>query len=97
MYRGRDLNSLKKMSIEHSIEERRSIIDKYLATGYLDRNEAIAKVMELRAEDSLVFETEMAGMVASDSVIPLARATDEQIVNQLRLQMDIMMLELGDG
>ena len=91
------MNSLIKMSIEHSIEERKRIIDKYQLLGVLDRSEAISKIMGLRAKDSTVLNAEMVEVISSGKPIPLERATDEQIVDQLRLQMDILMAELGDG
>ena len=91
------MNSLIRMSIEHSIEERRRIIEKHRATGVLDRSDAISKIMELRYKDSKVLDAEMAEMVSSGKPIPLDRATDEQIINQLRTQVDALMAELWDG
>ena len=88
------MNSLIRMSIEHSIEERKSIIEKHRATGVLDRSDAISKIMELRYKDSKVLDAETAEMVSSGKLIPLDRATDEQIINQLRTQMDALMVEL---
>ncbi len=91
------MNSLQKISIEHSILERKSIIDNYYTTRVLDRKDAISKIMELRAENFVVLETELVGMAASGSSIPLERATDEQLVNQLSMQMDILIAELEEG
>lgn len=91
------MNSLIKMSIEHSIEERKRMIDKYRATGVLERSDAILKIMELRTKDSKVLDAEVADVISSGTPVPLDRAMDEQIVSQLRTQMEVLMAELRDG
>ena len=83
----------KKADTLNSIKERKDIIDKYYQTGYLDRNEAVKKIKELRIKDENVGK--VTTIKLAQSSIPFEYATNESIVAELEMQVDILIAELG--
>lgn len=76
----------------HDISERERIISTYRTTGYLDRNQAIEKIKELRMTDKEV-ATVTAAQLAVNS-IPFEAASDEKIIGELQMQIDILKAKL---
>ena len=88
------MDDQKKISIEHGIKERRDIVDKYRDYRVLDRDDAINKIRSLRLTDSKVREmTEIALLVKPT---PFEKASNEQIVSELQMQITILMAELSE-
>ena len=86
------MDSQKILSIENDILERKEIIEKYYSTGILDREEAIRKIRELRTEDTKVAEITAIKLFMHG--IPFENANNEQIIEDLRMQVDILTGEL---
>lgn len=80
-------------SIRRDIKERQQMINKYLTTGYLDRDTAIIKIQKLRLTDENV-ATVTAVKLAQYSV-PFSQVPNENIVSELKMQMDILSAELA--
>lgn len=84
----------KKTDTLNSIKERKDIIDKYYQTGYLDRNEAVKKIKELRIKDENVGK--VTTIKLAQSSIPFEYATNESIVAELEMQTNILITELDE-
>ena len=84
----------KKTDTLNSIKERKDIIDKYYQTGYLDRNEAVKKIKELRIKDENVGK--LTTIKLAQSSIPFEYATNESIVAELEMQTNILITELDE-
>lgn len=82
----------KKTDTLNSIKERKEIIDKYYKTGYLDRDEAVKKIKELRITDENVGK--ITTIKLAQSSIPFEYATNESIVAELEMQTKILELEM---
>ena len=82
----------KKTDTLNSIKERKEIIDKYYNTGYLDRDEAVKKIKELRITDENVGK--ITTIKLAQSSIPFEYATNESIVAELEMQTKILELEM---
>ena len=82
----------KKTDTLNSIKERKDIIDKYYQTGYLDRDEAVKKIKELRITDENVGK--ITTIKLAQSSIPFEYATNESIVAELEMQTKILELEI---
>ena len=76
----------------HVISEREAIISTYKTTGYLDRDHAIEKIKELRITDNEVAAITTAKLAVSS--IPFSRATNESIVSELQMQVDILKAKI---
>jgi len=79
-------------SLSKDIAERENIIQNYRATGYLDRNDAIKKIQELRINDGDVAAVTSVNLVTSS--IPFSQSTNDQIVAELAMQRDILQAKL---
>ena len=75
-----------KEKLIKDIADRNFIINQYKLKGNIDRAEAIRKINELRISDKVV-----ATMSYS---VPFDCATDEQIIAELKMQVDILNAEL---
>lgn len=84
----------KKTDTLNSIKERKDIIDKYYQTGYLDRDEAVKKIKELRITDENVGK--ITTIKLAQSSIPFEYATNESIVAELEMQTNILITELDE-
>lgn len=81
-----------KADLAKSIEERQLIIDRYVQTGFFDRNDAIRKIVELRRSDAKV------GVIyaASPKGRPLEEYPDSVLVENLKMQVTILAAELAE-
>lgn len=83
-----DIDSIKK-----DIAERQEMINTYNNTRYLDRDKAISKIMELRGKDAKV--AAVTDIKLAQFSVPFSQAPDENIVAELKMQMDILSAELA--
>lgn len=83
-----DIDSTRK-----EINERQQIINEYINTRHLDRYKAISKIMELRGKDAKV--AAVANIKLAQFSVPFSQAPDENIVAELKMQMDILSAELA--
>ncbi len=74
------------------IEERKHIISTYRTTGFLDRNDAIDKIMKLRVNDLEVAQITTVNL--TQFCIPFDQATNDQIIDELIMQMNILKAKL---
>ena len=82
-----------KVSLENDIAERNRIIQLFQSTGFLDRNDAINKILSLRISDEDVTEITTANLLVRST--PFNQATDFQIVDELIMQRDILLAKLA--
>ncbi|MGN0576088.1 MAG: hypothetical protein ACI4J2_08660 [Ruminococcus sp.] len=80
-------------SIRKDINERQQMIKEYINTRHLDRDKAIAKIMELRGKDVKV--AAVTDIKLAQFSVPFSQAPDENIVSELKMQMDILTAELA--
>lgn len=83
-----------KEKLIKDIADRNFIINQYRLKGNIDRAEAIRKINELRISDNVV-ATITATKLLSYSV-PFNCATDEQVIAELKMQVDILNAELSE-
>lgn len=83
-----DIDSTRK-----EINERQQIINEYINTRHLDRYKAISKIMELRGKDAKV--AAVTNIKLAQFSVPFSQAPDENIVAELKMQMDILSAELA--
>lgn len=86
--KGYDIDSIRK-----DIQERQQIINDYMITRHLDRDKAIFKIMELRGKDAKV--AAVTDIKLAQFSVPFSQASDENIVAELKMQMDILSAELA--
>lgn len=90
------MDYFEKIQIMKDIRDRKDLIQQYRQTGWLDRDKTILKIMELRISDQTVMMLEQLQMSASRAPrIPLERATDAELVDQLKVQVDALEAKLG--
>lgn len=80
-------------SIRKDIAERQEMINTYNNTRYLDRDKAISKIKELRATDENV--SAVTAVKLAQYSVPFSQVPDENIVAELKMQMDILSAELA--
>lgn len=80
-----DINSIRK-----DINDRNEMINEYMNTGHLDRDKAIKKIMELRTTNIEVLTVTLANQTS----IPLSNASDDMILNDLQMQINMLNAEL---
>lgn len=80
-------------SIRKDIKERNEIINTYFSTRYLDRDKAIFKIMELRASNENV--AAVTAVKLTQYSVPFSEVPDENIVEELKMQVDILSAELA--
>lgn len=80
-------------SIRNDIHERQQIINEYINTRHLDRYKAISKIMESRGKDAKV--AAVTDIKLAQFSVPFSQAPDENIVAELKMQMDILSAELA--
>ena len=74
--------------LQEDISDRQQLIQDYRRTGYLDRQKAINKIMELRYTDGEVAAITIANNTPQS--IPLVSAPDQGLVSELELQIKIL-------
>lgn len=77
-----------KVNALKDISDRQQLIQDYRRTGYLDRQKAINKIMELRYTDGEVAAITIANNTPQS--IPLVSAPDQGLVSELELQIAIL-------
>jgi len=79
-------------SIRKDIKERQQMINKFLTTGYLDRDTAIIKIQKLR----LTYENvaTVTSVKLTQYSVPFSEVPNENIVKELKMQVDILTAEL---
>ena len=82
-----DISSIKK-----DISERQEMINDYLNTHRLDRDKAISKIQELRVTDKNV--AAVTAVKLAQYSVPFDQVPDENIVEELKMQVDILSAEL---
>lgn len=80
-------------SIRKDIHDRQQIINEYINTRHLDRDKAISKIMELRRKDAKV--AAVTDIKLAQFSVPFSQAPDENIVAELKMQMNILSAELA--
>ena len=90
------MDDFEKIQIMKDIRDRKDLIQQFRQTGWLDRDKTIQKIMELRVNDPTVMRLEYLQMSASQAPrIPLERATDAELVDQLKVQVAALEAKLG--
>lgn len=84
-----DISSIKK-----DISERQELINDYLNTRCLDRDKAISKIQELRLTDKNV--AVVTAVKQLQFSVPFSQVPDENIVEELKMQADILFAELAE-
>lgn len=84
--------ALELASIRKDISERQEIVDKYYNTRHLDRDKAISKIRGLRITNENIAAV-TAAKIAQCSV-PFSQMPNENIVGELKMQVDILVAEL---
>lgn len=79
-------------SLIKDIKERDDIIRKYNSFGLLDRNDAIRKIMELRAKDKEVLQIAIENMTGPITL--LDQLTNDQLAKELSAQITILLIKL---
>ena len=94
---GDDLDCFEMNQIMKDIRERMDLIQQFWQTGLLERDKTIQKIVELRLSDQTVMTLEHLQMSASTAPrIPLERATDAELVEQLKVQVAALEAKLGE-
>ena len=81
-----------KTTILKDINERRQIIETFQMTGILDRDDAIKKIQLLRLTDNDVAAATATRLAISST--PFSQATDQGIVAELQMQVEILTAKL---
>lgn len=77
-----------KVNALKDIADRQQLIQDYRRTGYLDRQKAIDKIMELRYTDKEVATIAMKSITPQSTTI--FSAPDQSLVSELELQIAIL-------
>ena len=94
---GDDLDYFEIEQAMKDIRERKELIHQFWQTGRLDRDKTIKKIVELRVSDQTVMTLEHLQMSSSPAPrILLERATDAELVEQLKVQVAALEAKLGE-
>lgn len=80
-------------SIRKDIQERQQMINEYQMARRLDRDKAISKIQELRITNENV--AVITAVKLAQYSVPFSQVTDENIIAELKMQMDILSAELA--
>ena len=83
-----------KMSVTRDIVERENIIRQFQATGFLDRNEAIEKIMSLQLTDADMAFATVAKQKQCGGV-DLYQADNNLIIANIQFQIEILKAKLA--
>lgn len=83
-----------KMSITKDIIERERIICQYQTTGFLDRNDAIEKIISIQNTDAEIALSTKLKQAESGSV-DLYQADNNLIIANIQFQIDILKAKLA--
>lgn len=81
-------------SIRKDIQERQQMINEYLMTRRLDRDKAISKIQDLRITNENV--AAVTAVKLAQYSVPFSQVTDENIIAELKMQMDILVSGVGE-
>ena len=87
----------KKLEIEKDIKDREDLINKYKAKGYFlksEREDAIRNIKKLRITDQTVAEVTV--LKTTPNSVTFDKAPDGMIASELQMQVDILLIELGE-
>jgi hypothetical protein len=79
-------------SLLRELRERKALIDAYHQYGYLDRDNAIKKIQDLRIKDAEVAAATSAKLAVSS--IPFEQAPSQSIIAELEMQAEILAAKL---
>ena len=82
----------RKSRQEYLTQKREKIISDYKIYGILDRDNAIKKIQELRIKDRDIAAATAVNLSVSST--PFSQSTNDQIINELTMQMDILTAKL---
>ncbi len=80
-------------SIKKDIQECQQMINEYQMTRRLDRDKAISKIQELRITNENI--AAVTAVKLAQYSVPFSQVSDENIVAELKMQMDILTAELA--
>ena len=75
------------------VNDRQLLIDKYLTTGILDRDDAVSKIKELREKDKDIMT--FTSVKLAQNAIPFDFATDLQLIEELKMQVQLLEVEIS--
>lgn len=78
--------------LKSEINEREKIINAYRSSGYLDREKAIEKILQLRQTDEKILT--VTSLELAQQSIPFSQASNESIISELQMQLEILHIEL---
>ena len=82
------------IKMKKDLSDRQQIIDDFNRTRYLDRAKAISLIQSLRLEDADVMTATTAAHLAAGTTT-WDRATNEQVVGELILQVDVLRAKIA--
>lgn len=85
-------NQFDMSDLAKSIEERQLIIGRYFQTRFLDRKDAIKKIVELRQGDDKVGSI----YAVSPKGLSLEESPDSVLIENLKMQVTILVAELAE-
>ena len=86
------IDEFDKASLIKEIHERDIIICNYQKCGFLDRDDAIRKIQELRKGDKDIATATVVNLSVSST--PFSQSTNDQIVRELAMQRNILQAKL---
>lgn len=86
------IDEFDKVSLIKEIHERDIIICNYQKWGFLDRDDAIRKIQELRKGDKDIATATVVNLSVSST--PFSQSTNDQIVRELAMQRNILQAKL---
>ena len=81
------------IKMNKDLSDRKQIIDEFNRSRYLDRSKAISMIQSLRLEDADVMTATTAAHLAAGTTT-WDRATDEQVVGELILQVNVLRTKI---
>ena len=84
-----------KANLIKDIADREKIVLDYQTTGFLDRDRAIEMIIKLRLSDEDVARATTVTLLVSS--VPFSQATDQGIVEELKMQIGILSEKLMNG
>lgn len=82
------------LTITKDITEREKIVQQFQRTGFIDRNDAINKIVKLQTTDVKLAVATMAMQIAGESV-DLHQVDNSTIVMNMQFQIDFLKEELA--
>lgn len=80
------------VSLIKDISDRQQIMQLYQKTGFIDREKAVEKIVELRGKDKDVAEVTVVKLTMSS--VPFSQVSDQSIISELKMQCEILESKL---